>query len=514
MNYLVSPVLSFLASALSGTLFIFFAQRDFTPYIGLSTCCVGLIPFLWMTLHGGLKCRIFSFLGFSFPIILYVGEGLWFSSRYFYQIGFIPSVFIYLVWIWFLGAFHILIFSLFARKIVGKKFQRLWMIPFFWVALEFLYGQVSIQARNILIGIFPPFLPVNIGLARSGGVYAISFGIVFINVFILNFFISKIKYIFKQSGWWITLGFVTLFILAGMIFPVKKESFKKPFAVALLQPNLQFKLHENSADIQHRLDQLLKMTQEAIAEGVDLIVWPASLFVVNDEAQIWHFLRTLEGNVSERTNILLGFARSVIRKGQVFYQNVVCLTDLNGNVKNMYIKQRLTPYTEYIPLKLLDFIGKRKRGFPEYLSSKDTDLVLGDVDRRWSTPICLEIFYPELLRQFLHKGAEFFILLSNDDAFGTSHFKEFLMRITALRAIELGLPIIRVAIDGTSAFVNQDGKVVQSLSSGQRGILYVKLSEKTNPSLYGKIGDIFGWLCVIIVILVLILSRLRRSYSL
>ena len=504
--------IGFLISALSGSIFAFLVLNDRFPFLSIILCGIGLTPFLWCSLQKNLKLRLLAFLGFSFPIILYVGEGIWFSTRYFYQISLIPAIFIYLVWAWFLGSVHWLIFSLFVRKIAGENFQKLWIIPFFWVALEFLYGQISIQARNVLIGIFPPFFALSTWTARVGGVYAISFGIVFLNALVLGCFISKVR-VWRQPGWLIPLGFIFLSIMASAIYPAKKENLKEPLSLALLQPNLQFGFTESSADIQYRLDQLLMMTREALSKEVDLIVWPASLFVIGSENQIQSFLRVLESDSSKLTKVQIGLTCAVVRSGKNFYQSRVYLADLNANVKNVYVKQRLTPYTEYIPFNFLDLIGKKRLGFPEYISSKNTDLVLSSEGRYWSTPICLEIFYPELLRKFIQKGAEFLTHLSNDDVYGMSHFKKFLLKITALRALELGIPIFREAIDGASAFIDAQGRVVQSLPSGQRGILYAKLNQKGSPTLYAKIGDLFSWLCVICVIFLKLGSLLRRSSS-
>jgi apolipoprotein N-acyltransferase len=344
-----------------------------------------------------------------------------------------------------------------------------------------------------------------------GGVYAISFAVVFVNVLILSFlFLRKIDF-FKQKAWWFSLGFFVFLLLVGKLYPVKSEPLKKPLSLALIQPNLQFPLKENSASVQRRLDHLLRDTQEVLSIGADLIVWPASLFVIKSEDQIWRFLRTLEKTSSE-AHMLIGLTRPVTILEQEFYQSRVYLSDLNGNVRSIYIKQRLTPYTEYIPLGFLDFIGKRKMGSPEYISSKNADLVFNLGERRWATAICLEIFYPELLRRFIKGGAEFLIHLSNDDVYATSHFKKFLLRITALRALELGIPIFREAIDGYSASLNSHGQVEDVLFSGERGTIYAKLSEKVSPSLYATIGDIFSWLCIAIVILLSAGSLLRKSF--
>src|SRR5574341_706797 len=112
MNCLMNPILSFLASALSGSFFVFIIEGP--PYFALRIflCFVGLVPFLCASLQDRFLSRLLSFLGFSLPLSLYAGEGIWFSMRYYYEIPLFPSILLFLVWVWLLSSVHLLIFSL------------------------------------------------------------------------------------------------------------------------------------------------------------------------------------------------------------------------------------------------------------------------------------------------------------------------------------------------------------------------------------------------------------------
>jgi apolipoprotein N-acyltransferase len=59
-----------------------------------------------------------------------------------------------------------------------------------------------------------------------------------------------------------------------------------------------------------------------------------------------------------------------------------------------------------------------------------------------------------------------------------------------VRAIEEGLPVVRSANTGISAVIDGDGRVLQSLAPGEKGVIDSRLPQELHKPLYARVGDI------------------------
>ena len=69
----------------------------------------------------------------------------------------------------------------------------------------------------------------------------------------------------------------------------------------------------------------------------------------------------------------------------------------------------------------------------------------------------------------------------------------------SLRAVENGFTMIRPVYNGFSYAVDPDGKLIASMDSDQTdtGIMYADIPIQGINTLYSKVGDMLGWICVI-----------------
>ncbi|MEM7319209.1 MAG: nitrilase-related carbon-nitrogen hydrolase, partial [Pseudomonadota bacterium] len=81
-----------------------------------------------------------------------------------------------------------------------------------------------------------------------------------------------------------------------------------------------------------------------------------------------------------------------------------------------------------------------------------------------------------------------------------------------MRAIEQGLPMIRVANTGVSAMIDPLGRIVESLPLGTAGYVDAVLPAALPPTIYARTGDwpVFSGL---IVLAALVLVGQRRATS-
>jgi apolipoprotein N-acyltransferase len=80
-----------------------------------------------------------------------------------------------------------------------------------------------------------------------------------------------------------------------------------------------------------------------------------------------------------------------------------------------------------------------------------------------------------------------------------------------LRAVEEGLPLVRVANTGVSALIDGNGRVWNSLSLNQEMALTVPLPLPLDPPPFARFGDLVTLLTVTFLILALALQRLRPN---
>ncbi len=88
------------------------------------------------------------------------------------------------------------------------------------------------------------------------------------------------------------------------------------------------------------------------------------------------------------------------------------------------------------------------------------------------------------------------------------------MRMARLRAIENGYSLVRIDYDGVSAAFDPFGRVLGMLNTGpgKAYTMIVEVPTKGVATLYGRIGDLFAWLCVLAT-LALCATGLLRPYA-
>ena len=89
-----------------------------------------------------------------------------------------------------------------------------------------------------------------------------------------------------------------------------------------------------------------------------------------------------------------------------------------------------------------------------------------------------------------------------------------------IRAVENSLPLVRCANNGLTCWVDSRGRIQQKFESGKEGIYgpgfmiahipLLQPGEKRIPTFYHQHGDVFGWACVGISVLVLARSLLSK----
>jgi len=242
----------------------------------------------------------------------------------------------------------------------------------------------------------------------------------------------------------------------------------------------------------------VKETDIALKENrkVDIILWPENSVDVDPfrNPEVFDALNTYE------VPLIVG---AIVGRANEILNTSILWTKASQHV---YIKQHLTPFGEYIPLRSL---ASKISPFVDDVRdfSPGNESTIFTVDKAQIAPV---ICYELLDDQILEKAAQSSNLLAvqtNSATFGDSAQSAQQLQITRIRAIEHSRNILSVSTTGYSAVIDYKGKVLQKSDMGAAQHLYAEIGLISSTSPRDKYGD---WALVMTLIWLLIVTR--RAY--
>ena len=255
------------------------------------------------------------------------------------------------------------------------------------------------------------------------------------------------------------------------------------------------------------------------AEGKpDLIVWPEAAFpgyfnLDSERVRILRLVKELE------VPILLG---SPHLENKIPY-NSAYLVDHESPVVERYDKIRLVAFGEYVPWRFLfGPLGLERfaysLGVSDFEAGKDVKVFSLKGERRFSVLICFEDTFPFLARRSAEKGAEFLVVITNDAWFGKSAAPYQHLQASVFRAIENGIPVIRSANTGVSAFIDREGKVVDRVKDQHGNDIFIAgglirpVELGSGKTLYRKLGYPFPFYALAFLLISFVLSLRTKCH--
>ena len=351
-----------------------------------------------------------------------------------------------------------------------------------WLLSEFLQSVIFSGFPWLLAGYSQIDSPLS-GLATWFGVYGISWFILAIAATVTLLF-----YVKNRPPYWAILGLYFSLIILASITQDGHEDDNSKLDIALVQPNIA---QENKWNRRYFGEIIETLTQETKPLwGADLIVWPegaipAYAHQVNDIVQNLNKLA-----VQSNSHLIFGIPEYHPESEESF----VALKAY-GKTPQSYNKQVLVPFGEYVPLQswlrgLIKFLDLPMSGFSAGQSEQPPMLF----DQFTVIPaICYEIVYPDIIRNLSVKAEkankpQLIVTVSNDAWFGDSFGPYQHMQMARMRALELGLPLVRSTNDGITAIVDAQGNVLHKLPRYFQGSLRAELSVRNIETLYRRWG--------------------------
>lgn len=238
----------------------------------------------------------------------------------------------------------------------------------------------------------------------------------------------------------------------------------------------------------------------------DLIIWP--------ESAIAMLLNYADDALVEMSDAARGAPMIVganREEGGLYFNSFVHL-GRGGLIEGFYDKQHLVPFGEYTPGgNLLHQIGIRGFG-----SAYGGGFTPGHGIKTLEIPgigpirplICYEGIFAEEVGGTLTRPRAL-ILITNDAWFGKAAGPFQHLAQARLRAIEQGLPMVRVANTGVSAMIDAHGRITGRIALNTAGFLDAPLPAVAPPTVYSRFGE---WpMGVLLVLLSTVLSWRARQ---
>ena len=244
----------------------------------------------------------------------------------------------------------------------------------------------------------------------------------------------------------------------------------------------------------------VKETDIALKENgkVDFILWPENSVDV-DPFRNPQVFEALNGY---KVPIIVG---AIVGRDDEILNTSILWTKESQNV---YIKQHLTPFGEYIPLrslasKISPFVDD-VRDF----SPGDESTIFTVNQAKIAPVICYELLDDQILEKAA-KSSNLLAVQTNSATFGDSAQSAQQLQITRIRAIEHSRNILSVSTTGYSAVIDYNGKVLQKSDMRTAQHLYAEIGLISSVSARDRYGD---WALVMTLIWLLVVARRAYRY--
>jgi apolipoprotein N-acyltransferase len=394
-----------------------------------------------------------------------------------------------------------------------------------WVALEMIVARMFSGFPWNLLGASQYKLLPLIQIASVTGVYGLSFAVVWFSASLANAVTVFLHQPAHRRVWLnelalpiFTLAIVYACGLHRMKFDV---TLARSLRIALVQPSIPQTMIWNRAESRTRFAELLRLTEAALTNKPDLVIWPEA--AVPEMVREDPFTRATIVNLASNNQVwlIIGSDDYDMRGTNEIYFNSSFLVSPRGEFISTYRKRRLVIFGEYVPL--VDWLP-----FVKYLTPISGGFTAGErpvvfdlagLNARTSVLICFEDVFPHYAREHAGEEVDFLVNITNDGWFGESAAQWQQAASAAFRAVENNMPLVRCANNGVSCWIDPFGALHNVYFDDSSDVYRAGFKIVTVPQMkdgnaprtfYNRHGDWFGWACVGIIGVAVAAQMIRR----
>lgn len=304
-------------------------------------------------------------------------------------------------------------------------------------------------------------------LAPLGGVWLLSFAVVLTAALLI-----ELPRLFAHKGALIG-SLVVLAALWGSAMGIGQHAWTQtkgePLTVAAMQGNVAQSIKWDPKKLEMQL--LLYRDMTFHSRPTDLIVWPETAVpILKEHAE--GYLTMMNRFAQQRQSALITGVpvRQPNADGELRYYNGLTTA---GDAQGTYLKQKLVPFGEYVPLQdlLRGLIAFFDLPMSDFARGSPGQALLQAKGYQIAPFICYEVVYPEFAAS-LAAQSEILLTVSNDAWFGHSIGPLQHLQMAQMRALEAGRWMIRATNNGVTVLIDPQGRIVEQIPAFEEAVLY------------------------------------------
>lgn len=326
-------------------------------------------------------------------------------------------------------------------------------------------------------------------------------------------------------------------VLISILIYYSYEETGAEIEVVVVQPNFdpyneKFRSSPKAIPYELQFERMLSLSEKVRTPQTRFILWPETALPgdVNEAKMVQHqFIPYLiyyskKNNVSILTGI--DSHRFVDKKhktatsrktfdGLSYYEsyNAALLVNPDSSLR-IYHKSRMVPGVESLPYpEIFGFVSSNLGTIVQSIGSDSIARALKSESGISVAPvICYESIFGEYVSEYIHNGANFIGIITNDGWWGNTQGHKQHFQYARLRAIEQRKSVARSANTGTSGFIDQRGNVLQENNYWVQDALVQKIKVNSVQTFYAKHGDFIGFFALIISPFLFIYSLIFKRH--
>jgi len=267
--------------------------------------------------------------------------------------------------------------------------------------------------------------------------------------------------------------------------------------VRLVQPSVPQSEKWNRQKRADHLARLVALSRHGTARPA-VVIWPETAFAGLPHQNQNLLAGTAGAATSDAGYLLTGIPRF---NGDGHPQNSAFLLDQNGALRGLYDKRHLVPFGEYVPFRsLLPFLD---------IIAGPADFVAGTQNRMITVPhvgkvqmlICYEVIFAGRVVD-PERRPDVMVNITNDAWFGKTIGPWQHLYQAQLRAVEEGVPLLRVANTGITAAFDGYGRQLGVIPLGDKAYLDITVPSVLTEPVFARWGNgLFFVMCLVIAMI-------------
>ncbi len=338
-------------------------------------------------------------------------------------------------------------------------------LPALWVMMEYARGHVFPSINFNTLASFLPSMPALLAPARYAGETGLSALVVLANLLAFSTLEALLSRTWRRLP--IVIGAALVLAAIFRLSDVPPQKTCPGPSVAAVQACVP---HWRKWQERH-MDSVMgeyMTAAESVPDGY-VVLWPETslnFYPVKGDPRADTLARFAGG--SGRVILAGGPEYRSVRGGFVYFNTVYRIT--GEGIEPAYRKERLMPFTEYCPSRMLLGLYHAWYRPTEYSSGAAAGNVPCEFgNERVSIAVCFESTFPDH-PAWKRKDTRLVLLFSDDVWLGETGAEQHLAS-TRLRAVESGKWVICATNWGRPAVIDPRGAIVASLGYGRRGVL-------------------------------------------